>query len=179
VRINYADVNCPVQKGRKMTRKIERIYIHSTASAFGSFELVNQWHKERGFEIKDEQGRIYYIGYHYLVLNQYATAESLKLDVASFTDGLIVQGRPEELIGAQVKNDNAHSIGIAYVGFTPTSMQLWSMLGKCRELVKKYGLASGDVWGHHEYYLVHNQPVEKTCPNMNMTAFRNTLNLII
>jgi N-acetylmuramoyl-L-alanine amidase len=75
-------------------RKINLIVIHCTASPNGvpvPIETIRTWHKARGFSD---------VGYHY-VIN---------------VDGTVMNGRPEELVGAHVLGFNNHSMGVALVG---------------------------------------------------------------
>lgn len=153
-------------------RDIKRIYIHCTASTFGNVQIIDEWHRERGFEATLGD-TTYHIGYHFLVLNGHA--KSFDEPMNAITDGQVVTGRPIELIGAHVKGDNTNSIGIAYVGFSPTPMQMNALLCTCHLLRKSWNLAVHDVLGHHEFYLRQGKPTKKTCPNFDMGTFRDSL----
>lgn len=75
-------------------RKITEIIVHCTSTMANPnvhVDVVNEWHKNRGFDC---------IGYHYLIN----------------TRGQIEIGRPLEMIGAHCRGHNANSIGICYVG---------------------------------------------------------------
>lgn len=75
-------------------RTIDKIIVHCTATPEGretTVEQVTQWHKARGFRT---------IGYHYLV----------------YPDGSIHTGRALSEVGAHCTGQNAHSIGVCYVG---------------------------------------------------------------
>lgn len=159
-------------------RDINRIYIHCTASEFGDVPQIDEWHRKRGFEAQHE-GTTYHIGYHYLVLNSHITAASLHKPVADITDGKVMPGRPLFLVGAHVKGDNTNSIGIAYVGFTPTPAQYNALMFLCRKLMGRFIITIESVLGHHEYYLNSGQLIKKTCPNMDMECFRNALSVIL
>ena len=81
-----------------MHRKITLIIIHCSATPEGKDYTVadiDRWHKARGYNCKG-----IHIGYHYVI----------------YRDGSIHPGRPEEMQGAHVKDHNAHSIGICYIG---------------------------------------------------------------
>ena len=158
---------------------IDRMYIHCTASTFGSFNDIDSWHKSRGFDEHDSplHGRPINIGYHFLILNAFPTASSVKEHHKTTTDGEIIEGRPLSIIGAHVKGDNTKSIGIAYVGFAPTPMQVNSLNYLCLKLMEEYSIPVEKVFGHHEYYLNKNEPMLKTCPNFNMEFFRLKLGL--
>lgn len=159
-------------------RDIKKIYIHCTASRWGTVEIIDEWHRKRGFEAKHEE-TTYHIGYHYLVLNSYETVHSLLDPVGNITDGRVEPGRPVALQGAHVKGDNSHSIGIAYVGLTPTPAQYNAMLFLCRKLMGRFVLTTEEIFGHHEFYLNSGAPMKKTCPNFNMETFRDALSTII
>ena len=84
----YIDGSLPIP------RKVTDVVIHCSATTEGKdFRArdIDLWHKKRGFRK---------IGYHFVV------------DI----DGGIEQGRPLREVGAHVKDHNAHSIGICYIG---------------------------------------------------------------
>jgi len=155
-----------------MHRQIDKIIIHCTATRAGSLNSIRKEHKKRGWID---------IGYHYLVLNQFSTYKSwLKHRVVggyvfnSTTDGLVVTGRSESMIGSHVKGHNLTSIGIAYVGITPTPAQYTALALLTLRLAQKHQLSIDDcVFGHHEMYALDNVPMKKTCPNFNMESFRD------
>lgn len=75
-------------------RRINAIIVHSTATPAKrnvSIEEIRKWHRARGFAD---------IGYHYVI----------------YPDGTVMPGRAIALPGAHCKSNNAHTIGIAYVG---------------------------------------------------------------
>jgi SAM-dependent methyltransferase len=75
-------------------RKIDRIIIHCTATPQGrevTVGEVDRWHRARGFSG---------IGYHYLI----------------GLDGNMRTGRSVKQAGAHCEGQNAHSIGVCYVG---------------------------------------------------------------
>jgi N-acetylmuramoyl-L-alanine amidase len=80
---------------RKLEKKnVKYIVVHCSATMPGQpcdAEMIDQWHRARGFEL---------IGYHYVVM----------------PDGNIEHGRPLFYQGAHVRNYNAVSIGVCYVG---------------------------------------------------------------
>lgn len=79
-------------------RIISLIVIHCSATKANQKVTVadiDRWHRARGYNCKG-----IHIGYHYVI----------------YRDGSIHPGRPEEMIGAHVKDHNAHSIGICYIG---------------------------------------------------------------
>lgn len=124
-------------------RKINKIIIHCTATPEGRETTVSQvtsWHKARGFRT---------IGYHYLV----------------YLDGSVHEGRPLGEVGAHCTGQNAHSIGICYVGGldrnslkpkdTRTQAQKISLRKLVENLKKKF--PGTTVHGHREF-------ATKSCP---------------
>ena len=140
-------------------RTINRVIIHCTATpdtaegANVGFREINEMHAKRGF--KDSATGIS-LGYHYLVAR----------------DGLIIAGRPESSTGAHVRGHNRDSLGIAWVGtLRMTDMQTASLLLLCTTIKNRLCLSYDDFWGHHEFTDL------KTCPNIPMNLFRETLKL--
>lgn len=157
-------------------RKIDTIVIHCSVSKFGSFEIFDSWHKARNFTKFQRNGVDCYCGYHYIVMNSYPTASSTRTrDISSITDGQVITARPLSSKGCHVSGMNANSIGICYVGFSPTPMQLQSLLYLCRALMLKFNVMLADVIGHYECYDRLGQDRKKTCPNFEMGSFRNIL----
>lgn len=79
---------------KNMPRVIDKIIIHCSATKPKqncTVEVINEWHKARGFSC---------IGYHYVI----------------YEDGSIHTGRPVKEIGAHTSGQNANSIGICYIG---------------------------------------------------------------
>jgi hypothetical protein len=160
-------------------RDIKFVYIHCSYSVFGTFDVVDSWHKDRGFASWHNAilGRDCNLGYHYLVLNAFDTKKSFdqRDAISSITDGQIVSGRPIDMVGAHVAGANSDSIGICYVGVLPSPLQLESLYSLCINLVSIYSLDVSNVLGHYEYYLNAKLPMEKTCPNFCMQSFRSGL----
>lgn len=134
-------------------RTIDKIIVHCTATAEGkvfTVEDIDRWHKERGFKE---------IGYHYVV----------------YLDGSVHAGRPEEMVGAHCKGQNARSIGVCYVGGcasdgttpkdTRTPEQKAALTGLLRELRDRYPAAV--IYGHRDFS-------SKACPCFDARAeYRN------
>ena len=152
-------------------RKIEKVYIHCSASEWGNVEEIRQWHtlpKPKGRGWKD-------IGYHYLCTNHFPYWRNLKdcVPIKRY-DGKIWKGRPDEVMGAHVKGDNAHSLGICIVGneaFTSNQVDGAALLAA--QLCLRYDLSAKDVWGHYEFWTKAGEPAKKSCPNINMETFRS------
>lgn len=163
-----------------MARTITKVYIHCSFSEWGSADVIKQWHLDKGWQD---------IGYHYVVHNQFTSFESFKRYVAAIksgnlqdrlfcsrTDGEIVAGRPLSLVGSHVKSDNTYSIGICYIGITPTISQYSAMLLLCRSLISDHKLLNAhSVFGHYEYWTERGEKPQKTCPNFDMDTFRRSL----
>lgn len=124
-------------------RKIDKILVHCTATPEGrevTVAQVTQWHKARGFRT---------IGYHYLV----------------GLDGAVHAGRPVGEVGAHCTGQNAHSIGVCYVGGidrntlqpkdTRTPAQRESLRRLVKRLQRQY--PGSTVHGHREF-------AAKACP---------------
>jgi len=123
-------------------RTISKIIIHCSATPEGrdfSVADIDRWHKARGFRK---------IGYHYVI----------------YRDGTIHQGRKESEIGAHTLGQNAHSIGVCYIGGldsegkakdTRTLEQKSALVNLIKRLHLRYPQAS--VHGHREF-------ARKACP---------------
>ena len=130
-------------------RKIDKIIIHCTATPEGrdvSVGEVRQWHLAQGWSD---------VGYHYLIT----------------LNGTVEVGRPESKVGAHVKGENKHSIGIAYAGGmdksfknpkdTRTHEQKESLIWLVDELKKRY--PGSTVHGHNEF------TTYKACPSFDVS----------
>ena len=132
-------------------RTIDKIIVHCTATKEGQSVTVadvTAWHKARGFVT---------IGYHYLI----------------GLGGEIWTGRSEQQVGAHTTGQNAHSIGVCYVGGldanmkpkdTRTAEQKESLLRLINELRGKYPKAT--VHGHYEF-------ANKACPCFDVIEYVN------
>lgn len=129
-------------------RRIDKIIIHCSDTPDNldiTAEDIESWHIQRGF---DE------IGYHYVVLR----------------DGIIIQGRDIERIGAHTKGHNTGSIGVCWVGKNYIGYdQMEGLLDIVYELCKEFEISSHNVYGHYEF----ND--QKTCPNLDMDTFRELI----
>lgn len=123
-------------------RTIDKIIIHCSATPEGrsvTVEEIRRWHVQRGFSD---------IGYHYVIM----------------ADGSVCEGRPLEQAGAHCRGQNAHSIGICYVGGcdqnkrpkdTRTAAQKNAMTELVRRLKRRFPNVA--VYGHNEFS-------NKACP---------------
>lgn len=125
-----------------MTRKIEKIIIHCSATPEGrhvTVKEIDKWHRERGFSG---------IGYHWVV----------------YLDGTVHKGRSEAFDGAHTVGQNAKSIGVCYIGGvdqglkakdTRTPAQKIALRKLVLDLLSRYPGAT--VHGHNEF-------AAKDCP---------------
>ena len=131
-----------------MKRNVTKLVVHCTASPDNldiGAREINEWHVTRGWSG---------IGYHWVIRR----------------DGTIEAGRPEESSGAHVKGHNHDSIGIVWVGTDNIEdEQMDALRTKVKELCYRYKLNKEDVYGHYEF------DSGKTCPNLKMDDFRNSL----
>ena len=105
-------------------RVIDTIIIHHTASSDVSAEIIDGWHKARGWNE---------IGYHYVIRR----------------DGSIEKGRPDWKQGAHAKGRNKTSIGIAlcaYSRFKPIQAEVLGDL--IADLSLQYPIKA--IERHHE-----------------------------
>lgn len=146
---------------------IKRLVIHCSDSAWGDAAVIRDWHRQRGW--KD-------IGYNAVVLNGHRSSGSA---YSPSEDGVLEIGRgldfdkvltPAE-IGAHAMGYNAESIGVCLVGVRDFSAaQLLTLEAFC--LLWMRIVPGIEVVGHCEVD-VHG----KTCPNMDMVAWRQRLRL--
>lgn len=142
-----------------MNRKITHIIVHCSDSTFGDVELIDSWHKERGWSG---------IGYHNVILNGYRN----KWDFNEFENGYIENGRDLEKVGAHCIGHNKNSIGICLIGEKMfTYEQLTSLIGLLYEFMDKYNIPAENVLGHYETEKANG----KTCPNFNMNKIRDII----
>lgn len=129
-----------------MTRKIEKIIIHCSATPEGrhvTVKEIDRWHRDRGFSG---------IGYHWVV----------------YLDGTVHKGRPEAINGAHTVGQNANSIGVCYIGGVDQKMKAKDTRTPAqrialRELVKdiQSRYPGATVHGHNEF-------AAKDCPSFDV-----------
>lgn len=129
-------------------RKIDMIVIHCTDSPDSAVDIgikeVRDWHKQKGWSD---------IGYHGLVCKQ----------------GWYWTGRDIKIPGAHAKGYNKNSIGLVWVGRDVCNTeQYYTLIEKTAAYAHQFKIPVKNVLGHCEL-----PGVEKTCPNLNMTKFRN------
>lgn len=128
-----------IAKGNTLD-KVSFLFLHCTASKYGSRDIVNAWHLERGFSS---------IGYNYLFNNGF-TNNNVKLssyknnENGALHDGRYLSGSSSTLndsqyaVGAHAQGYNSCSLGLSVVGpylnsFTPE--QLISLRNKIAQLI--------------------------------------------
>jgi N-acetyl-anhydromuramyl-L-alanine amidase AmpD len=133
------------------------IAIHCSESEFGSSILIDEWHRERGWDN---------IGYHFVIPN----GQVENNHYLACMDGTIERGRDIHKEGAHVEGYNDW-IGIVLMGrshFTPK--QFISLKVLVSELMVEYSIKKEMVWGHYEF-----PGVTKTCPNFDVAILREQL----
>ncbi len=133
----------------------DRIIIHCSASSFGSFELIDQWHKERGWNG---------CGYHFVILNG-KTASGGAWDKR--WNGNIERGREIDEVGAHCKGQNRTSIGICLIGNHRFTYEQFKSLAGVIDLIQRQyrGIHATDISAHLQF-----NP-SKTCPNFDVRHF--------
>lgn len=133
-------------------RTINKIIVHSTAtrpSQACTVELIDKWHRERGFDC---------IGYHYVI----------------YRDGSVHEGRQLSKVGAHCTGQNSDSIGISYCGGvaedgkTPQDNRTDAQKTSLRQLIKELRQAYGNipVYGHRDF-------TNKACPSFDAKSEYN------
>ena len=143
-------------------REINKIILHCSDSEWGDKDVIDLWHKARGFTK---------IGYHFVILNGQPASGSVYN--AKF-DGVIEIGRGVEEVGAHCLGQNKDSIGICLIGKHHfTAVQLYEALpALVHNLVVAYKLTTSQVYGHYEF------TPEKTCPNIDMKLLTRSLRVL-
>lgn len=135
-------------------RKIDKIIIHCSDSSFGSAKLIDQWHKEKGFDG---------IGYHFVITNGVLT-KNAKYEPDN--DSLIQVGRDINDIGAHCRGHNEYSIGICLIGKAMfTGLQFDTLFKMLKSLMNLYDLSENYIFGHNEFS-------KKTCPNIDINFIK-------
>ena len=136
-------------------RRIDKIIIHCSATPEGKdFTVadIDRWHRQRGFRS---------IGYHYVV----------------YRDGSVHEGRPLSQVGAHCLGQNAHSIGVCYIGGcaadgkTPKDTRTEAQKTALRQLLVDllHQFPNTTIHGHREF-------VAKACPSFDVKEYASILN---
>lgn len=155
-----------------MTEKIEKLYIHCSASRHGNENLINHWHKLRRF-MTMWNGYQISTGYNLVILN--GNPHDIEHHYP-YLDGSIETARPDWLVEAAVKGDNRNTVHVCLIGEAGnfSSAQIDSLYTICQHYIRG-GLDVANIWGHYEYWVAKGEQPRKTCPGMNMMKFRNDL----
>ncbi len=154
-----------------MKRRIKKIVLHCSASAYGNVLLVDEWHKARGFKG---------VGYHYVILNGYPNKKQARRKSRwGFLDGSVECGRPLDKspfldtteLGAHIYKHNRESVGICLIGEPGdfTIRQLYAARTVISGLMWEFDIPVAGVVGHYEL------DPEKECPGLDMRHFRQYL----
>ena len=145
-------------------RRIDSIILHCSDSEFGDAALIDSWHNARGFDG---------IGYHYVVLNAYPSAGSVRLHRPEFEyDGVVVPGRSLDIPGAHTAGSNHCSIGICMIGKRCFTMAQYNGLSTLLiKLTERFPQAI--LLGHYEV-IKAGSPM-KSCPNIDMDYLRGII----
>jgi hypothetical protein len=139
---------------------VRYIILHCSASHYGDVEVIEDWHKQRGWSG---------CGYHWIVTNCYPKYKNYRYKQPELAfDGLIQKGRDERFRGAHTLGHNHESIGVCIIGKGGefSSRQLVSTAKLCGELFSRFPNCV-DVKGHCDF------TNRKTCPNLDIDWFRD------
>lgn len=138
--------------------KIKRIIVHCSDSSFGDVGLIDEWHRQRGWNG---------CGYHFVITNgvlNHGKPYNKELD------GLIQRGRGLSQVGAHCKGQNYDSVGVCLIGRHHFSAkQLYHALPTVVMTLGELGLTWEDVYCHCEFNSL------KSCPNIDPTLLRPAL----
>ena len=138
-------------------RDIRQFIYHQTGTATGTLESIDRYHRLLGWKS---------CGYHFLIT----------------PDAVIHKGRPQSVVGAHCKGDNAHSLGICCVGagdafpldvgYMSTPM-FEALIQLTQQLRGAYPTVGSALWGHRER--ASGKIQGKTCPGFDVDILRKLL----
>lgn len=133
-------------------KDIKKIIVHCSDSDFGDINLIDAWHRERGF---------LGCGYHYVILNGVPTHGK---PYNEKFDGVVQPGRQLREFGAHCKGHNKDSIGICLIGKHHfTAKQLYVALPDLVTMLRnELPIQVCDIYGHRDF------DKNKTCPNFDV-----------
>lgn len=135
------------------------IIIHCSDSTFGNARLIDEWHRERGFDR---------CGYQFVICNGHEKSGEYIMS----KDGAIETGRWLDEIGAHCRGYNKKSIGICFIGINEfTECQMDSGIALIHELMDMHEIPKERVLMHYETEFANG----KTCPNIDGDFFRALL----
>ncbi len=145
----------------RFKKRPDMIVIHcayTPRNLFGGSDLIDHWHKERGW---------IGVGYHYVIRR----------------DGTVDEGRPLEYVGAHALPVNHRSIGVCMMGGKAMKgatkgggrmdcnfawAQWQSLAVVVRRLASMYDIKEWNIVGH-------NDVDPKTCPTFDVAGWRQGL----
>jgi len=139
------------------------VIVHHSASPFGDADLIDTWHRERGWNG---------IGYHYVILNGRCNGS---LKYRKDADGLIEIGRPEAVVGAHAGRvgANGDSIGICLIGNGRfTRWQFCRLIWLLQKLNREHVIGTEGIVGHSEI-----DSLKPECPGFDMELLRAAVSL--
>lgn len=149
---------------------ITHILVHDSASTFGDINLINKWHKRRGFGWPEPRsGIVIPCGYHWVILNGSRFSNA---DYDPHLDGLITPGRPVGEVGAHCKAQgmNRKSIGYCLIGDGDFSdKQIETLTSRILLDMERFNVPPENVLGHGEV------DPGKRDPRINMDALRSEI----
>lgn len=152
--------------------RLKYIIVHHSASNWGCARVIDEWHKERGFDC---------IGYHFVVLNGYTNLEDYRMKRKwNSLDGQIEVGRmldkdndlEKNEIGAHALGFNKESVGICLIHRDDDYQikQKSSLLKLLREIISIFEIDINNVRGHYEI-----NDKKPDCPGFDMDEVRKDL----
>lgn len=126
-----------------------KLIVHCSDSEFGNALLIDQWHRERGFDM---------IGYNWVILNGVTRKRSKYVD---FLDGAIESGRPINRTGAHCKGKNSY-YGVCLIGVDNFTYDQFNAL---ESLVYSLEIRNEHIYGHNHF------DKGKTCPNFDVAEW--------
>ena len=141
---------------KRSLQTIKKAIIHCSDSDFGCVDVIDDWHKSRGWGG---------CGYHYVISNGIFQSED-KYDADR--DGIVQAGRDLTYEGAHCRGQNGDTVGICIIGRRHfTGKQLLEGLPDLLWTLGALGITCRDVYGHCEFSKV------KTCPNIDPRLLRS------
>ena len=132
------------------------IILHCSDSIFGTKEIIDVWHRNRGWS---ECGYSFVICNGFLQSNEYDTRWNGKLQ----------KGRALNKSQAHCIGKNTDHIGICLIGKTHfTTAQLDTLLTLLLQLCDDYSIPYSEIHAHNEYS-------KKTCPNFDVEVIKKML----
>lgn len=136
---------------------IDTVVIHcaDTPNGAGRYTIldVDDWHRERGFHRDPRQARLYqprlqHVGYQTVI----------------HVDGLAIQGRALDELGAHAEGYNARSIGLCLIGRDHFTLAQWEALrGEVESHLRRFRKL--EIIGHR------NVNPGKTCPGFDVRTW--------